>query len=414
MTDTTYSGFRWFVLVTLIIVTATTSFSLIAPAPLMEPISGLTGLSVPKINLAAMTIFNLFVAISALLGGILLDKLGTIKVFIGGLILIAAGALLVPVLGTTFYGLMFIRFLQGFGTGPIMAASAPLAASYFPMNERSIVTGCQGFAVSFGIFMGLRIVPRLFMATDSPFKALMVLAPIALVGLVLSFIVAFGPKVAQEEPTQSGSGGDESLVAQQFKKALAEPGLWIAIAGFTLMSGIYQQILAVYPNWIGGVQSGGLGLGEVAGADALSNGQILFMIGSIISGFIAEQIFRGNPRFVIVIGFLLGAVFSILIRFDFITSSYLALAIVLCLILFFCSWVNPQTQAYIAKNYPKNITGKLGGLAMGIGIFGGTGGSALVSLVISKTGQYASVITMMTGLCLVGFIISLFLKQKNN
>jgi MFS family permease len=379
----------------------------------MEPMSEITGISFPKINLAAMTIFNLFVAVSAILGGILLDKLGAIKVFIGGLVLIAIGALLAPAIGSSFNGLMFIRFLQGFGTGPIMAAAAPIAASYFPKDERSIVTGCQGFAVSFGIFIGAMIVPRISVAIESPFKALMVLAPIAVVGLILSLVVAFGPKVTQEEPTQADPGGQDPLAAQQFKKALAHPGLWIAIASFTLMSGIYQQMIAAYPNFIGGEKSGGLGFGEVAGGDAFSKAQILWMIGSIVSGFIAEKLLKGNPRFVIVIGFLLGAVFSFLIKYDFITSSYGVLVFVLCVTLFFCSWVNPQTQAYIAKNYPKNITGKLGGLGMGIGIFGGTGGSALVSLVLSNTDRYVSVINMMAGLCFLGFIISLFLTQRN-
>lgn len=45
---------------------------------------------------------------------------------------------------------MFIRLLQGVGTGPIMAASIPIAAADFPPNERSIATDTQGFSVGFG------------------------------------------------------------------------------------------------------------------------------------------------------------------------------------------------------------------------------------------------------------------------
>ena len=124
MTDTQYSSFRWYIFFTMIIVTATTSMALIAPASVMPILfTEMQGVEPGQVTFVTMGIFNFFLAAAALLGGYLLDKLGVIKVFIGGLLLIMIGAFLMPIVGATYWGMLFIRLLQGFGTGPVMAAS---------------------------------------------------------------------------------------------------------------------------------------------------------------------------------------------------------------------------------------------------------------------------------------------------
>jgi MFS family permease len=414
MDELVYSKFRWYILITLIICTASTAIGLIGPAPITGDIMKTLGQDDPgKVLQVTMTTFNLFVAISALCGGILMDKFGVIKVFIGGIVMISLGAFLVPVIGDSIPGLLFVRFLQGAGTGPIMASSAPLAAAYFPHKERSILAGFQGFSVALGVVIGLMLIPRLTASFGDWQKALMMVGPLGLVGIIMAFIINFGPKPPQafSEKTQEEH---EASVAHAFKKALSQPVTWVVIAAYFLMSWAFQALIDLTPSYIALDPPTGLGLGAVKGGDYLTLAEILFMIGAVLGGFVTDKIFKGDGRPLMATGFLLGAVFSLLIKYDFITSNHSILVFCLSCAGFFYSFVNPQCVGYIAKNYPKEITGKLGGLATGIAIFGGFAAPAVGGMAISITGRYLMSITILSGILFLGFIVSLFLTPKKD
>jgi MFS family permease len=320
-----------------------------------------------------------------------------------------------PIIGDTYNGMLIIRFLQGFGTGPIMAASIPVAATYFPMNERSIATGAQGFSVSLGIVIGSLVVPRL-VADGDVFGALKVLFYVGFIGIVLSIIAFFGPKTAPE-PVEAATDEKDATVMDLFWKALANPLVWVSILCFTLMSGIFQQLNTIVEPYIScAVDAVPRGLGRSegnVGANTLVMVIASFGIGSFIGGFVTEKFFSGKVRPVIAIGFLLGAIGAFTTKYDFITADQSVLNTVFVITAFFFAWVNPQTQSYLAKNCPKEITGKLGGVAMIVGIvIGSTVAVWVLGKSVDATGDYMQPINIMAGLSLAGFIISLFLKQK--
>jgi MFS family permease len=365
-----------------------------------------------------MGIFNFFLGIAALLGGYLLDRLGPLKIFIGGLILIMIGSFLMPIIGHTYMGMLLIRLLQGFGTGPVMAASIPVAASYFPENERSIATGAQGFAVSLGIITGLQVFPRMATASGDVFGALRILSYVGVIGIVLSIIAFFGPKVSQA-PVEAEKSGQDDTSWNLFWKALANPMTWIAILCFTLMSGIFQQLNSIVEPYISSaIDAVPAGLGRTegnVGANTLTFAIAFFCIGSFIGGFVTEKVFDGKVRPVIAIGFFLGAIGAFSTKLDSITANQSVLTVVFVATAFFYSMVNPQTQSYIAKHYPKEIGGKLGGLAMAVGIvIGSTVAVWWLGKSLDATGNYMQPINIMAGLSFAGFVLSLFLKNKPN
>ena len=108
----------------------------------------------------------------------------------------------------------------------------------------------------------------------------------------------------------------------------------------------------------------------------------------------------------------MGAIFSYLIQVDFVTANQAMLVVCLTGCMFFYSFVNPQIVGFIAKNYPKEITGKLGGLATGIAIFGGFGGATGGGMVIHYSGYPMSITVNIIGFCIAGFILALFLKPS--
>jgi MFS family permease len=408
MNEVVYTKFRWFVLATLVVVMATTAMALISPAPLVGAIQkSMPDLSLGQVTYVTMFYFNFFVAFAALFGGILLDKFGVVKVFIGCLLLISLGALLVPYIGSSYYGLLFIRLLQGCGTGPVMASGAKIAASYFPSNERSVAAGAVGFAVAGGILLGLQFFPRIYVATGSWQTSLTWLAPIGIVGIIFSIILAFGPKPTEVEQPQIESPGKGEL-----KAALLMPVTWVAIGSIVMLSWVFQAFMDLTPNYLGYAAPIGLGLGEVKAGNIMSVAEIFFMAGAMISGTITEKIFKGNGRPMLLTGFFMGGIFGFLIKFHFITGNDISLVSCLIVASFFFAFVNPQAIGYLAKHYPKHITGKLGGLGMGIGIFGGAAGVAAGARALHVTGLYQMSINIMVGVCVVGFLIGMFLTPK--
>lgn len=409
MNDVIYPKFRWFVLLTLLIVTSISSLALISPAPLIgEMIKNMPYLSPGQITGVTMGIFNLFVAVAALAGGFLIDKMGVIRVYIGGLALIIIGYILMPFIGDTLWGMGLIRFLQGFGTGPIMGAAAAIATSWFPVKERGFVTGIQGFAVSFGIAIGFILVPKMLQATGDWQSALLWLAPFSCIGLILTLIVAFGPKPPVTAVIETGTTNKGELLS-----AIKKPITWIIIACVFLLSWVYQAFNDLTPGYLALDAPVGLGKGA-AGSQLLVGAQISFMIGSIVSGFINDRFLKGNVRPLITTGFLLGAIFAFAMKVPAIYSNTTLLVTSLTLAAFFFSFVNPQAMAYIANNYPKQITGSLGGLTMGIGIFGGTLGVAAGASALHTTGFYGMSINIMCGIALLGFLLALCLRTKSS
>jgi hypothetical protein len=79
-----------------------------------------------------MSTFNLFIVAAVMLGGMLVDKFGVNKIYIGGLLLAIIGNMVGLTAGNSPVGLFVSRALQGLGTGPIMVSVAVLSHQWFP------------------------------------------------------------------------------------------------------------------------------------------------------------------------------------------------------------------------------------------------------------------------------------------
>jgi len=386
------------------VVTATSSFFLIAPAPLTgEILKTMPQLSVGQVLIMTMTIFNIFVVVGAICGGPFLDKFGVMKLYIAGLIFICIGALLTPFIGSSLGGMIFIRSLQGIGTGPIMVAVIPLAATYFPVKLRSILIVLQGLAVSLGVKIGLILIPRIFQTTQSWQTAMAWLAPISILGLIFSFIVALSSKQPEKEISKTITPFKEDI-----KTALSKPVTWVVIACLAMYTWFYQAFNDLIPTYLNAASPAGLGYDPGIAGSLMSTASWIMICGAFIGVLITEKFLKGNARPVVLAGFVLGAIFIYLINIPAMASNHMILGSCVCAIAFFSAFIQPQALGYIAKYYPKHITGTIGGLTA-ISSFGGIAGVTASSKAMQISGYQMS-FNIMVGVAVIGALAALFLK----
>ncbi len=413
MTDIVYPKFRWFLLVSYVMITASTSFCMIAPSPLIPFIAQGMGTDPGVIGQATMFSFNLFMGLFAFIGGFFLDRIGVFRMWVICLVIVALGSILVPVIGTTISGLVLCRVLHAAGTGPIMASIAALSAQQFKFNERTYVAAFQGFSVCAGIAAGQYIVPVIYKAVgNSWISALSWTAAFPVIALIFAFIVLFGPTLPVMHAAESGDTGGKWL-SGDFKKALLFSTVYVlAIMG--LIDSWCQRVFdALMPGFYNApIAEGGLNLtsGDVLGSQKLFLASIFMALGTLVAPYVNDKIFKGNPKPTIFVGLGISAVLILTIQKFTPTSSDLMLVGIPCGILFFSSFVNPTIFGYVAKHYPGEVAGRLGGFIMFFFVFGSAAGILISNLLLSRTGSYMPPMLLLAVVTFLGAIAVMFLK----
>lgn len=408
MTDATYPKFRWFILISFVIVTASTSLSMIAPAPMVPEMAKTMGIDLGEATAAAMMTFNLFMGVFAFVGGFFLDKIGVFRMWLMCLVLVGAGSLLMPVIGNAVPGLVFCRILHAAGTGPIMASIAIVSAQYFKYNERTYVAAFQGFAVSFGIAIGLMFSPKMLGIVGDWKSALAWTAIFPAIGMVFGLITILGHKPLAPQGVVPKTD-DDVLFSPDFKKAL----LYITVYVLALMglidSWCQQTYNAMMPGFYSADFPVGLGFGAL-GSVKLTWASFAMMAGTLVAPVVTENVFKGNPKPTVFIG--LGIAGAMILTVQKLTpqSSDFMLIVIPCLVLFFSSFVNPTIFGYVAKHYPAGVAGRLGGFIMFFFVFGATFGQGISSYMLSKTGFYWAPMFLLAIVTFIGAVVVLFLR----
>lgn len=409
MEDVIYSRYRWFILVSLCIVQATAVMVLVSPATMIGEISATMGIDMGMVTQVTMVFNNIFVGISAFLGGWVVDRFGAYRVWVACIMLFIIGTLLVPVAGNTIWGILLVRLIQGFGAGPIMATAPLVATQWFPSQERGIVIGFQGATVSVGAIVSLNFVPLVFGITGSWQAALAWLTVFLILALLISLIVIFGPEPPEKDILQvSGSPG---VSENDMKKAYSLHATWAAILCGMWFSWVVRLINDVITNYLVVDPPVGVGLGPTVAGGVLSGVNAVITIAAISSGFILEKLFRGRIRCLVLLGFIIPAVLLFSIKFYAVYSNIFILSACMWISAFGIALTSPLIMTFFAKNYPEGIMGKLGGLIIVFNQVGIFVGIAAGSLALSMTGRYDGAIYLMGAGAFMGFLSAFLLKE---
>lgn len=134
------------------------------------------------------------------------------------------------------------------------------------------------------------------------------------------------------------------------------------------------------------------------------------MVDALAAPVLTEKIFRGNPKPTIFMCLTIAAL--AILSFQTLTPSTgdIILIGVPCVVLFFSSFVNPTIFAYVAKHYPGDTAGRLGGFIMLFFVIGTTLGVGIGSYLLSKTGFYWTPMFLLAIVTFCGAIAVLFLR----
>ncbi|MCL6479426.1 MAG: MFS transporter [Peptococcaceae bacterium] len=407
MDNVQYPKFRWFVMAAMFVITFAQAIVLISPAPLVGVVSKMLGVSVGQATGATMGAFTIIVALIAITCGPLMDKLGIARVYIVSVAFMLVGSVLMPVIGTSFGGLVACRIIQAVGAGFTMGSIALLAAEWFPVKERSLVTGLQGASQAIGFAVGFAVIPGSFAKSGNLQGSLALAAIFVGISAIFVLIVLFGPKPPVRDAVK---GGEAPVSTGLFKAALSTPVTWVAIIGGALMSWVYMAFNDLTPGYLAIEPPVGLGYGPVGAGQLMIGAQISFMIGAAASGFLVEKLFRGSARTVMMIATIASAIVVYTLKVPAVCANQSILQLILILAGFFLAIPVPVALGFIAKYYPYEITGKLGGLAMGIICLCGSTGINVNSVILHSTGFYTMSIVLISILAVISLIISLKLN----
>lgn len=404
-----YPRFRWLMLCALCTVTAASTAIMISPAPLMGVIAEHFRLSLGTSTGYYMGVFNLFVAISCVCGGIACDRVGLVPVFLFCSVLLIVPTLAIPYAGDSVEGLLVLRSLQALGAGPILSAVSPLAALWFPAQERGIVTGFQGMSVSLGIAVGFVAAPALLAATGDWQVAMAWLSLFAFAGLLVTLVPAFVRK--PQVPLSPGDVYEQAHApAEEVRLAFRQSATWIGVVVVFCYMWILNAFNDLTPAYLAVPRPLGLGFGPMKAGQYMMGLEIAYMAGAVAAGFIMERIFRGRAKPVIALGFLVFAVFAVSILAPAVTSSGAVLLACLMAAGFFQAWIVPNAMAFVALHYPPHVTGKVVGTWVGVGIFGGTAGVLVGAAALRHTGSYVASVWIVGAVALAGLLGTLLLR----
>ena len=269
------------------------------------------------------------------------------------------------------------------------------------------MTGVQGAMVTLGVAVGFVATPAAFAALGSWPAAMAWQSIGGLISIALAVVFAFGPKPPRVTGVEGSSAASDN---GDFKLAMKQPVSWVGLVVIFMLCWAFQGFNDLTPGYFALEKPVGVGYGPMTAGKLMSWVQVAFIFGSIATGFALEKVFKGNVRPTISVGYVLFAIAALSILFPAVFGTMAVLVVCLGIAGFFLAWVMPNVLAFVAKYYPPHIAGKLVGLWMGVGLFGGTFGILGGATALRQTGNYRASIIIVSVVAVIGLTITQFLK----
>lgn len=410
MIDTTpYPRFRWFILLTISVSFAGLFVNMLGFAPVLPEIARDLHIGIGlATNLMAAFLF--MSSLSLVGGGFLVDRFGIPFMMVLGGLFSAIPAVLMPVVGVSYEAVFIARLAQGTSAGFFFCLMSPIIALWFPFEEKGLAAGLMGAATSLGAALGVLAAPVLFLTLGKWQQMAAWLSVLSWLGLVLAFMTLVSSRQVRPPPMIP----KKALSAQgsTFGKALWSPFTWTGIALTFFSAWFFHSLYNLVPAYFAAETPVGMGFGPMLSGKLMLSVMIAGMIGPVIGGLLQDKVFKGDTVPILFIGFALSAVFLYFIRFSTVCGSIPLLLVCLVIAGVGIQFVYPFIPVVVSKSYPLEMVGKMLGVWLGIGAFGGAAGLFVGGVSVAKTGNYHVAVTLIALSGVVGFIATFAMKRQ--
>jgi MFS family permease len=408
-TSTQYSGLRWLLLLTVSLGYISGSAMIVSIAPILEGIAGELGISMATAN-NFMMLSMICSVIGLIAGGFLADRFGIFSLLLTGHLCAALPTILMPWIGSSYQAVLVVRMFQGASIGFLLCLMAPIVGRWFPPQQRGLASGLMGMSVSIGFGLGASLGPVLAAVLRNWQQMSACISIISWLGLVLTLILIFVSK--RQQISNAETSNVKTADNGAFKRAFTSRATWIGIAMTFFAQWTMQTVQLVVPSYLAAGKPLGVGFGPAISGNLMLVLMIAGIIGPVIAGLLQDKVFHGNPKPVMLIGFIL-CVFVWAMAFPFVYGSIPLIGITLVLVGVGTQFIFPCIAVYVSSVYPLHIAGKMLGLWFGIGAVGAVAGLAAVKFALAAYGSYNPAISQIALAALFGLLLVPFLAKPS-
>jgi len=422
--------FRWLLLIAVGLAAMVTGSNSLHLTPILGDIARDLEISIPAAQSSLLGVFIFMVALSTILAGAMADRFGVVPVLLAGNVAGVLPNLLFPVFGHMFGAVILLRIAQGFGAGAVFSLIPLVAAQWFAEDERGRVVGSGMTMINAGMMIGVLASPLIFQETGN-WRATMgcigiVEAILFLYTLYIVYIYKDHEKgrVVLTQPAKPIQYEikpemqvalpvvEEDFGMRQLRIALSNSTTYMGIILCICISWLLNALNDLTPQYFALDAPMGVGFGRVMAGQLMVIVQLGTVFGGVVGGFVMDKIFRGNPKPVLFAGFVLAAVAINVIMLPTIYNNAVMLMIDLFLAGLGVAFLNPAAAVFAAQVYPKRILGRIVGMWLGIGAFGGAMGIFASALALHATGTYQMVVDIFAVVAIIGIVLAQIMKKN--
>ena len=407
-TGAEYPSFRWFVLAAACLSLISVQIANLAYAPLLGEVA--KDLNI-KLGTSAniMAIFVVFVGFSLVIAGVLCDRYGIAPLIIASALCSTIPAIVTPWLGHSYSLVLLLRAIEGSALGFVMGTLSTISVQWFPLRQRGLAVGlATGFA-GVGSIIAVLVSPAIFQVTQNWQRTIAWLSLSGWIALLFSVVVFSRlkrwPQVAQVRDKAVKADGSS------FRQLWLLPITWIGLfLTFFALWGIYS-IYGLAPSYLAEAKPVGIGFGPLLAGQFMAIVQTGAIVGPVLGGILLDRTFGGQARSVLLLGFAMAFAFYF-IQYSPVHGNPFALVACLAILGTGVAFIVPTVMALGAAAYDQRVVGRMLGIWLGVGTFGGAAGLFVSAEALKRTGYYSPVVKLITVATAIGFVLSIFAVPK--
>ncbi|CAG9000853.1 MAG: hypothetical protein CENE_02860 [Candidatus Celerinatantimonas neptuna] len=397
---------RWAILVACCLACASFQLAAMSYSPLLGHIAKNLSIELPK-AVQLMTWFMFFSSVSFFIGGPFADHFGAFASLLVSLLLTSFSMFSTCWCSHSYIAIVALRILQGLSVGFCMGGSVLLVMQWFSPEQRTFALGIIGAFVPIGGVLGIVVTPMMTVALGEWKTAMTIISIFPFVSLCYCLFIFNRLKKSNLEISIDVS--EDDFHDHEFKIALISPYTWLGVFATFLAMWLMQTVFSLTPTYLAESLPVGLGFGSVDGGRLATVLQIAAIVAPVIAGYISGRFFNGHSGIMLFMGFVL-VIFYGALQFRDIYENQALLSFFLFLPGLGVGILIPMVQSKIAESYSARIAGRMNGLWLGVGSFGGAIGLFMTAWLLDKTHTYSAAVGTLAILALVGAILVMILN----